>query len=96
LPIIYAVKNESKDISLWCFRIEEKTRRFDNVLAVSVVSDTDSKKMINGFFLFSVHDFTQTNFLILSKNNSLYRSSKVESSGVEEIITQLIGQINCR
>ena len=87
LPIIYAVKNENKDIALWCFRIEEDTRRFDKVLAVSVVSDT--KNVIDDFFLFSVNDFTRTNFLILSKNNSLYRSSKIESSDVEEVIAHL-------
>jgi hypothetical protein len=92
LPIIFAVKSEDKDIFHWCFRISEKIRRFDNVLAVSVVPD--NKKMIDDFFFFSVYDFTRTNFLILSKNNSLYRSSKIESSGVEEIITQLIGQQN--
>ena len=91
LPIIFAVKNENKDISLWCFIIEEKIRRFDTVLAVSVVSGT--KKMIDDFFLFSVREFTRTNFLILSKHNSLYRSSKIENSGVEEIITQLIRQL---
>jgi hypothetical protein len=94
LPIIFAVKNENKDISLWCFRISEDTRRFDSVLAVSIVPDT--KKMIDDFFLFSVNDFTRTNFLILFKNNSLYRSSKIENSGVEEVITQLIEQLNCR
>ena len=91
LPIIFAVKNENKDVSLWCFLISEDTRRFDNVLAVSVVLDT--KKMIDDFFLFSVQDFTRTNFLILSKNDPLYHSSKIESSSVEEIITQLIGQL---
>ena len=90
LPIIFAVKNENKDISLWCFIIEEKNRRFDNVLAVSV--DPDTKKMIDDFFLFSVNDFTRTNFLIILKNNSLYRSSKIDSSSVEEIITQFIKQ----
>jgi DNA invertase Pin-like site-specific DNA recombinase len=90
LPIIFAVKNENKDISLWCFIIEEKNRRFDKVLAVSVENDT--KKVIDDFFQLSVNDFTRTNFLILSNNNSLYRSSKIDSSGVEEIITQLIGQ----
>jgi hypothetical protein len=88
LPIVFAVKNENKDISLWCFLIEEKIRKFDNVLAVSVVPDR--KNVIDDFFLFSVQDFTQTNFLILFKNSSLYRSSKIESGGVEEIITQLI------
>jgi len=91
LPIIFAVKNEHKGISFWCFLISEDTRRFDNVLAVSVVPDT--KKMIDDFFLFSVHDFTRTNFLVLSQNNSLYHSSKIESSGVEKIITQLIRQL---
>ena len=90
LPIIFAVKSENKDISLWCFVIDEKARRFDNVLAVSVVPD--NKKMIDDFFLFSVNDFTRTKFLILLKNSSLYRSSKIESGGVEEVITELIGQ----
>ena len=90
LPIIFAVKNENKDISLWCFLISENIRRFDSVLAISVVPDT--KKMIDDFFLFSTHDFTRTNYLILSQNNSLYRSSKIESNSVEEIITQLIRQ----
>ncbi|MBX3163277.1 MAG: hypothetical protein KF900_02260 [Bacteroidetes bacterium] len=32
LPIIFAVRNENKDITLWCFVVEEKERRFDNVL----------------------------------------------------------------
>jgi hypothetical protein len=94
LPIIFAIKNENKDIALWCFLITEETRRFDNVLAVSVVPD--NKKMIDDFFLFSVHDFTRTNFLLLSKNNSLYRSSKIESSSMEEIITQLIKQLEIK
>jgi len=94
LPIIFAVKNESKDISLWCFLITEETRRFDTVLAVSVVPDI--KNGIDDFFLFSVQDFTRTNFLILSKNNSLYRSSKIESSGVEEVITELIRQLEAQ
>jgi len=88
LPIIFAVKNENKDIALWCFIIEEKNRKFDNVIAVSVVPDT--KKMTDDFFLFSINDFTQTNFLILSKNNSLYHSSKINSSGVKKIITQYL------
>jgi len=90
LPIIFAVKNENKDLSHWCFLISEDIRRFDNVLAISVVPD--NKKMIEDFFLFSVNNFTRTNFLILSKNNSLYRSSKIENSELEEIITQLIKQ----
>jgi DNA invertase Pin-like site-specific DNA recombinase len=91
LPIIFAVKNKNKHLSHWCFRILEDTRRFDNVLAISVVLDT--KTMIDDFFLFSVHDFTQTNYLILSQYNPLYCSSKIENSGVEEIIIQLIGQL---
>jgi len=91
LPIIFAVKNENKDISLWCFLISEDMRRFDTVLAVSVVPDT--KTVIDDFFLLLIHNFTQTNFLILSKNSSLYRSSKIESSDVEEIITEQIAQL---
>ena len=90
LPIIFAVKNETKDFSLWCFLVEEKHRRFENVLAVSVIADR--KNVIDDFFLLSVEDFTKTNFLILSKNGSLYRNSKIESSNVEEVITKLIEQ----
>ncbi len=91
LPIIFAVKNENKDIALWCFVVEERERRFDNVFAVSV--GPNRTKVIDDFFLFSVQDFTRTNFLVLSTNSSLYRSSKMESSGVEEVITQLIKQV---
>jgi hypothetical protein len=91
LPIIFAFKNENKDIALWCFVIEEKERRFDNVLAVSVVAG--KKKVIDGFFLFPVQNFTRTNFLILSQNNSLYHSSVIKSSNIEKIITQLISDM---
>src|SRR5690606_37352580 len=52
LPIIFAVKNETKDFSLWCFLVEEKHRRFENVLAVSIIADR--KNVIDDFFLFSV------------------------------------------
>ena len=90
LPIVFAVKNEIKDSSLWCFLVEEKMRRYENVLAISVVADR--KNVIDDFFLFSVEDFTRTNFLILSKNGSLYRNSRIESNGVEEVIIKLITQ----
>jgi len=33
------------------------------------------------------------NFLILSKNNSLYRSSKIDKNDVAEIITQFLKQM---
>jgi len=91
LPIVFAVKNQDKDISLWCFLISEEMRRFDNVLAVSVIPDT--KNVIDDFFLFSVQDFTRTNYLILSKNSSRYYSSKLESSAIEETIKLLIQQL---
>ncbi len=58
---------------------------------VSVV--LDNKKMIDDFFLFSVNDFTRTNFLILFKNSALYRSSKIESTNVEEVIIQLTNRV---
>lgn len=91
LPIVFAVKNENRDLALWCFVVEEKERRFDNVLAVSVVPNRT--KVIDDFFFFSMQDFTKTNFLILSKNSSLYLTSKIESNGIEEAIKQLIKQV---
>ena len=91
LPVIFAVENVNKDNSHWCFMISEDMRRFDNVLAVSVVPDAN--KVIDDFFLFSVHDFTKTNFLILHKQDSLYHSAKTENCNVEEIITQLVNSV---
>jgi len=71
-------------------RISEKTRRFDNALAISVVSDR--KKVIDDFFSFSVQDFTRANFLIFSKNSSQYLNGRIEGSRIEEKIIQLIKQ----
>lgn len=91
LPIVFAVKNENKNITLWCFLITEEIRRFDNLLAISVVPNT--QKVVDDFFLLSVKDFTRTNYLILFKNSSKYYSSKIENSKIEEIITSFIVQL---
>lgn len=92
LPIIFSVKCENKDTPpLYCFLITEKNRRFDNVLAISVVPD--NKQMIDDFFLLSIQDFTLSNYLILSKNNNLYNASKIESNRIEETIKLLIHQL---
>lgn len=90
LPIIFSIKQENKNTVSYCFIITEKNRRFDNVLAVTVIPDT--KKIIDDFFLISVQDFTLTNYLILLKNSSLYLTSKIESNKIEEIIKLLIDQ----
>lgn len=90
LPIIFSVKIEDNENPFWCFLISEKTRRFDDALAISVVPD--QKKVIDDFFLFSVQDFTRSNFLIFNKNSSIYHSAKIEGSRIEEKITQLIKQ----
>lgn len=91
LPIIFSVKHENKNGQLYCFLITEKIRRFDNVLAISIVPD--NKKMIDDFFLLSVQDFTCTNYLILSKNSSLYYASKIENNRIEDTIKLLIQQL---
>jgi DNA invertase Pin-like site-specific DNA recombinase len=92
LPIIFCVKHEDKDASpLYCFLITEKNRRFDNILAISVVPD--AKKMIDDFFLLSTRDFTISNYLVLSKNNHLYNTSKIEGNRIEETIKLLIHQL---
>ena len=91
LPIIFAVKHDDKDTPHWCFMIDEKIRRFDNVLAVNIVANKIN--VIDSFFLLSVQDFTQTNFLILTQNSSLYYISKIEKDSIEKIIIQLIKQL---
>lgn len=90
LPIIFSIKLESKITSCWCFMISEKMRNFDNVLGISVFED--SKKTLNEFFLFSIKEFTSTNFLILSENSSLFHETKIETKNLEEAIGNLIKQ----
>jgi DNA invertase Pin-like site-specific DNA recombinase len=90
LPIIFSVKHENNNIPLYCFIITEKDRKFDNVLAASVI--LDNKKMIDDFFLLSIKDFTHTNYLVLSKNSHLYNTSKLENNRIEESIKLLVAQ----
>jgi DNA invertase Pin-like site-specific DNA recombinase len=90
LPIVFSVKTENENISLWCCLISENIRNYKNVLAVSVV--TDPKKEIDDFFLFSMQDFTSSNFLILTQNSSLYHNSKIEGNKIEEVVNLLIKQ----
>ncbi|MDR6459266.1 DNA invertase Pin-like site-specific DNA recombinase [Chryseobacterium vietnamense] len=88
LPIVFSVKPESKINLFWCFLISEKMRNFENVLGISVLSN--SKKIINEFFIFSTKDFTSTNFLILSENSPLYYKTKIETQNLEEAVKELI------
>lgn len=90
LPIIFSVKNEGKDFPSYCFLITEKDRRFDKVLGISVIADT---KMIDGFFLLSVTDFSYANYLILSQNSYLYHTYKIEKGKIDETIQLLLQQL---
>lgn len=91
LPIIFSIKTENKNFSQWCFLITEKNRQFDEVLAVSVVPEI--KKYVDGFFTFPINEFTKTNFLLLSENNSLYHKGRIENTKLEEIIITFIRQL---
>lgn len=91
LPIIFAIKVENKHLTNWCFLISEQTRKFDNVLAISVVPD--HKQVIDGFFLLPVQNFTLTDYLILSKNSSVYHNCKIENDKIEETINLLIEKL---
>ncbi len=88
LPIIYSVKLTYTENPHWCFVISEHKRTYENALGISVVPD--KKKVIDDFFLLPTKDFTNTNFLILHKNNTLYRNSQIESNRIEENIRELI------
>ncbi|HCM33826.1 recombinase family protein [Chryseobacterium sp.] len=90
LPIIFSIKLEGKITSYWCFLISEKVRNFDNVLGISVFKD--SKKTMNEFFMFSIKDFTFTNFLILPENSTLYHETKIETQNLEGAVGNLIKQ----
>jgi DNA invertase Pin-like site-specific DNA recombinase len=89
-PVVFSVKLENEINSYWCFLISEKMRNCDNVLGISVL--TDSKKRANEFFIFSTKDFTSTNFLILSENSPLYHKTKIETRNLEEIVASIIKQ----
>lgn len=91
LPIIYAVKLGDRDFSFCCFLISEEIRKFENVLAVSVIPN--HKNETPDFFFLSTNDFTKTDFLIFNENSSLYYKSKTDSSKIEEILKILINQL---
>ena len=91
LPIIFAIKSESKGIPLWHFIIDEYERNFDNVLAVGLAPEKDN--MIDDFFLLSVQDFTQHNFLTIHKDSPLYHSSKLEGIGIEKEVLKAVFQL---
>lgn len=91
LPIIFSVKIENEDSSDWCFLISEEIRRYDNVLAISIVPNL--KKVIDEFFYLEVKDFTNTNFLVLSKNSSLYNHTKIDSNSLDKIVKRLINAL---
>ncbi|MDR0830022.1 MAG: hypothetical protein LBN95_07925 [Prevotellaceae bacterium] len=84
LPIVFAIGGDNK----WCFVIDEQIRRFETVLAVSVI--VEKTAVIDGYFLLSVQDFSRTDFIVFSQNDPLYSSSKVEINSPEEIIKLLI------
>ena len=54
------------------------------------MSNNDKKTLLDTF---KSYPFRFLELPILSKDNSLYHSSKIENSDVEEIITQLIKQM---
>ncbi|PUB33716.1 DNA invertase Pin-like site-specific DNA recombinase [Elizabethkingia sp. YR214] len=91
LPIVFGIKVEQESISRWCFVITEDARKYDNILGVGVVSN--SKKVIDNFFLFSTQDFTKTNFLIFQSNSRLYHNSRIETQNIELSIGLLIKQL---
>lgn len=91
LPIIFSVKVKNGDQWNLCFSISEKFRRYDKVLALSVISD--GKYVIDELFLFQVNDFTRTNFLVLSYDSTLYRNTKIKDDNLEQAVRLLISQL---
>jgi DNA invertase Pin-like site-specific DNA recombinase len=90
LPVVYSVKVENMNASNWCFWISEKMRNYDHILAVSATFN--SRQLIDEFFLFSVKEFTQTNFLIFFEGSELYQRSRIIDYEIEESIKLLINQ----
>ena len=90
LPIIFSLRSDFKNLHLWCFLISEQIRKFDTVLAISVIPER--KRIIDDFFLLSVRDFTVSGFLILSTDTPLYDKSKIKENKIEDVILSLIKQ----
>lgn len=91
LPIVFGIKVEQESISRWCFVITEDAKKYDNILGVGVVSN--SKKVIENFFLFSTRDFTKTNFLIFHNRSAMYNNTLIEEVKIESSINLLIKQL---
>ncbi|QQM25156.1 recombinase family protein [Elizabethkingia sp. M8] len=91
LPIVFGIKVEQESISRWCFVITEDAKKYDNILGVGVVSN--SKKVIENFFLFSTRDFTKTNFQIFHNRSAMYNNTLIEEVKIESSINLLIKQL---
>lgn len=91
IPILFSVEVGGKTASSCCFLINEHFKAFENVLAISV--SHDSKGKANEFFILSPHDFTSTNFLILTENSSLYSRSKIGENEVQRCLVNLFKQL---
>lgn len=90
LPVVFSVKLNKESASHWCFVISEHVRKYDHVLALSIV--LDQKKLLDEIFMLSTEDFTSSNFLIFSEADSIYNNAKIENNEIEEKVTELFRQ----
>lgn len=90
LPIIYGMKNYTKDYGNLCFLIPEKHRRFKNILAIGI--DEEFNSLRQDFFLFDVEDFNNSNYISLQDNTSSFSDKKIDQEHIEEVIKNFIHQ----
>lgn len=90
LPVVFNVKLNKNSVSHWCFVIHENARKYDNILALSIV--LDQEKPLNDIFMLSTEDFTGSNFILFSEKDSIYNSAKIDSSEMESKVTELFKQ----
>jgi len=90
LPVVFSVKLDTQSTPQWCFVISEHARKYDHVLALSIV--LDQHKILDEIFMLSTEDFTTSNFLIFSHSDQIYTQSKIESSEIESKVRELFEQ----
>lgn len=90
LPVVFSVKLDNQSTPQWCFVISEHVRKYDHVLALSIV--LDRQNILDEIFMLSTEEFTSSNFLVFSQDDRIYTNAKIESAEIEHKVTELFNQ----
>jgi len=88
LPLVFAVRFYRESLAHWCFVIEEKLRRYDIVVGVSVA--TDEIEPVDKLFCIPTVDFGFYNIRVFSETDECYSAYQAHDDIVQKVLLSLI------